>query len=397
MTLAMTADFVKEMLASEGGVLYFPNCDWLFPNGLKIDNVMVTIGNLDIYWYGFLIALGMLLAMIYGYRKLEKWGLEPDRFTDTALVGLIGGIIGARLYYVVFSIDKYMSADGTLNLASVFAIRDGGLAIYGGIIGALIFGCTMAKIRKVRLAPLLDLVGLGLLIGQTLGRWGNFFNQEAFGAKTTLPWGMTSKSILEYLYFNVYYPDANSVVTNRALDMVAHPCFLYESLWCLLGFILLHIYSKHRKFDGEIFIMYIGWYGLGRFWIEGLRTDSLYIPGTEFRVSQVLAGTCVLFAIALYFIFRANVKKNADYKLYVDTDESKELLEMYYAKQKKSKNKTVNADDACETILDPSVMDDTPEEDALAEEAVDEAAEESVEESVEETAEEATEEGLENE
>lgn len=390
MTLAMTSDFVKEMLASDGNTLYFPNCDWLFPNGLKIDNVMVTIGNLDIYWYGFLIALGMLLAMIYAYRRLNKWGLEPDRFTDAALVGLIGGIIGARLYYVVFSLDKYMSADGTLDLASVFAIRDGGLAIYGGIIGALIFGGVMAKIRKVRLAPLLDLVGLGLLIGQTLGRWGNFFNQEAFGAKTTLPWGMTSKSILEHLYYNVYYTDASSIVTNRTLDLVAHPCFLYESLWCLLGFILLHFYSKHRKFDGEIFIMYIGWYGLGRFWIEGLRTDSLYIPGTEFRVSQVLAGTCVLFAIALYFIIRANVKKNPDYKLYVDTDESKELLEQYYAKQKKSKNKTVNADDACETILDPSVMDGESEEDALA----DETAEETV---IEESSEESAEEENENE
>ncbi len=361
MLLAMTQDFVKEMLASEGDVIYFPNCDWLFPNGLKIDNVMFTIGNLDIYWYGFLIALGMLLAMIYGYWKLPKYGLEPDRFTDAALVGLMGGIVGARLYYVIFSIDKYLKVDGTLDVAKILNIRDGGLAIYGGVIGALIFGCLMAKIRKVKIPPLLDLVGLGLLIGQTLGRWGNFFNQEAFGAKTTLPWGMTSKDIVNYLYFNFYYPDNVTIVHNRATEMIAHPCFLYESLWCLLGFIILHLYSKHRKFDGEVFLGYIGWYGLGRFWIEGLRTDSLYIPGTSFRVSQVLAGTCVLFAILLIVIIRLNIKKNPDHKLYVDTDESKAFLQAYYAKQKKSKSKTVNADDTCEAILDPSV--DTEETD----------------------------------
>lgn len=370
MILSMTTDFVKEMLASDGNTLYFPNCDWLFPNGLKLNKVMFTIGNLDIYWYGFLIAMGMLVAMIYAYKRLDKWGLEPDRFTDTVLVGLIGGVLGARLYYVVFSIDKYMSSDGTLNIASILSIRDGGLAIYGGIIGALIFGCLMAKIRKVNIPALLDLVGLGFLIGQSLGRWGNFFNQEAFGSKTTLPWGMASKSIVEHLYYNVYYPDATSIVTNRTLDLVAHPCFLYESLWCLLGFILLHIYSKHRKFDGEVFLMYIGWYGLGRFWIEGLRTDSLYIPGTSFRVSQVLAGTCVLFAIILIVAFRLAVKKNENYKLYVNTDQSKELLEMYYAKQKKSRSKTVNADDECETILDPSLSEENANTNETVEEPI---------------------------
>lgn len=377
----MTTDFVKEMLASDGNTLYFPNCDWLFPNGLKLDNVMFTIGNLDIYWYGFLIAVGMLLAMIYAYKRIDKWGLEPDRFTDTVLVGLIGGIIGARLYYVVFSIDKYISADGTLDIVSILSIRDGGLAIYGGIIGALIFGCLMAKIRKVNIPALLDLVGLGFLIGQSLGRWGNFFNQEAFGSMTTLPWGMTSKTIVEHLYYNVYYPDATSIVTNRAIDLVAHPCFLYESLWCLAGFILLHFYSKHRKFDGEVFLMYIGWYGLGRFWIEGLRTDSLYIPGTSFRVSQVLAGTCVLFAIILILVFRNAVKRSENYKLYVNTDESKELLEIYYAKQKKSRSKTTNANDECETILDQSLIEDESEatDDEAPEEEFEEAPEEPTE------------------
>lgn len=351
MLLSMTADFVRELLDSDGGVIYFPNSG-LFENGIKIDNVMFTIPglNLEIYWYGFLIALGMVLAMIYAYRRVRKFGLEPDRFTDTVLAGFIGGIIGARAYYVVFSLDKYLTDEGTFDLWAALSIRDGGLAIYGGVIGALIFGLLVAKIRKVKIAPLLDLAGLGFLIGQCIGRWGNFFNQEAFGSKTSLPWGMVSKDILNELYF-FYYPENVSVIANRALDMIAHPCFLYESLWCLVGFLALHFYSKHRKFDGEIFLLYIGWYGLGRFWIEGLRTDSLYLVNTEtlkLKVSQLVAGTCVIFAAALLIYMYVTVKKKG-YTLYYATDESKELLRLYDEKNLKSRRKRgKNADDEVE-------------------------------------------------
>ena len=351
MLLSMTADFVRELLDSDGGVIYFPNSG-LFENGIKIDNVMFTIPglNLEIYWYGFLIALGMVLAMIYAYRRVRKFGLEPDRFTDMVLAGFIGGIIGARAYYVVFSLDKYLTDEGTFDLWAALSIRDGGLAIYGGVIGALIFGLLVAKIRKVKIAPLLDLAGLGFLIGQCIGRWGNFFNQEAFGSKTSLPWGMVSKDILNELYF-FYYPENVSVIANRALDMIAHPCFLYESLWCLVGFLALHFYSKHRKFDGEIFLLYIGWYGLGRFWIEGLRTDSLYLVNTEtlkLKVSQLVAGTCVIFAAALLIYMYVTVKKKG-YTFYYATDESKELLRLYDEKNLKSRRKRgKNADDEFE-------------------------------------------------
>lgn len=351
MLLSMTAYFVRELLDSDGGVIYFPNSG-LFENGIKIDNVMFTIPglNLEIYWYGFLIALGMVLAMIYAYRRVRKFGLEPDRFTDTVLAGFIGGIIGARAYYVVFSLDKYLTDEGTFDLWAALSIRDGGLAIYGGVIGALIFGLLVAKIRKVKIAPLLDLAGLGFLIGQCIGRWGNFFNQEAFGSKTSLPWGMVSKDILNELYF-FYYPENVSVIANRALDMIAHPCFLYESLWCLVGFLALHFYSKHRKFDGEIFLLYIGWYGLGRFWIEGLRTDSLYLVNTEtlkLKVSQLVAGTCVIFAAALLIYMYVTVKKKG-YTFYYATDESKELLRLYDEKNLKSRRKRgKNADDEVE-------------------------------------------------
>ena len=351
MLLSMTADFVRELLDSDGGVIYFPNSG-LFENGIKIDNVMFTIPglNLEIYWYGFLIALGMVLAMIYAYRRVRKFGLEPDRFTDMVLAGFIGGIIGARAYYVVFSLDKYLTDEGTFDLWAALSIRDGGLAIYGGVIGALIFGLLVAKIRKVKIAPLLDLAGLGFLIGQCIGRWGNFFNQEAFGSKTSLPWGMVSKDILNELYF-FYYPENVSVIANRALDMIAHPCFLYESLWCLVGFLALHFYSKYRKFDGEIFLLYIGWYGLGRFWIEGLRTDSLYLVNTEtlkLKVSQLVAGTCVIFAAALLIYMYVTVKKKG-YTFYYATDESKELLRLYDEKNLKSRRKRgKNADDEVE-------------------------------------------------
>ena len=302
MLMAMTTDLVRQILDGEDGVLYFPNSG-LFENGLKIDNVMVTIPGttFEIYWYGFLIALGMALAMIYAFTRVKKFGLEPDRFTDTVLAGFIGGIIGARAYYVIFSLDKYMTDDGTFDIVEALSIRDGGLAIYGGVIGALLFGLVVAKIRKVKIGTLLDLAGMGFLIGQCIGRWGNFFNEEAYGSMTTLPWGMTSKKIINELYF-FYYPENVTIVTNRAREMIAHPCFLYESLWCLVGFIALHFYSKHRKFDGELFLLYIGWYGLGRFWIEGLRTDSLYLINNEtmqLKISQLVAGTCVIFALMI--------------------------------------------------------------------------------------------------
>ncbi len=384
----MTQDFVREILETQD-VIYFPYCDWLFPNGLKINNVIFTIpwfgGNsIEIYWYGFLIALGMLLAVVYVTARSRSFGLDNDRVMDVILCGLIGGIIGARAYYVIFSLPHYLTDEGGLDIAAVLRIRDGGLAIYGGVIGALIFGAIVAKMRKVRLLPMLDLAGLGLLIGQSIGRWGNFFNQEAFGSATTLPWGMTSNSIINYLYF-FYYPENTSIITNRATTMVAHPCFLYESLWCIIGFIALHIYSKKfRKFDGEMFLLYIGWYGAGRFWIEALRTDSLYIPGTPFKVSQLVAGTCVLFSVVMLIINYISVKKNG-LRLYCNSDESISLLKLKDEKNKKvdknaelsehilaetetnEESETVPEEDsaeepAAEDMTEPEEKEDTPDE-----------------------------------
>lgn len=307
--------------------IYFPffgEGDNILKNGFKLDRIMFTIPGTDfkIYWYGFLIAVGLLLALIYGFKRMKTTGIDPDRATDAVIGGFIGAVIGARLYYVIFSIENYTNADGSLNFKDIINFRDGGLAIYGGVIGAILVGGIIAKIRKLKVTALLDIAGPCFLIGQSVGRWGNFFNHEAFGSNTTLPWGMMSNRTIEYLASN--YDSIEGKVDNF---LPVHPCFLYESLWCAIGFVLLHLYLKHRKFDGEVFLMYIGWYGLGRFFIEGLRTDSLYFG--QIRVSQLIAGTCVLASLLLIVVFRSMVKRNSDYKLYCETDISKEQLAEY--------------------------------------------------------------------
>lgn len=270
-------------------------------------NTAFSVFGFEIKWYGILIALGMLLAMIYCFRRMKEFGLDGDRAVDAVLAGLIAGLAGARVYYIIFDPDK--------TLADFFQIRSGGLAIYGGLIGAVLAGGLVARLRKVRLLPLLDVASLGFLIGQCIGRWGNFANKEAFGSATDLPWGMATGSVQRVL---------GASVSETAL--LAHPCFLYESIWCLIGFILLHFYSRHRKFDGEVFLMYTAWYGLGRFFIEGLRTDSLYLG--LIRVSQLLAGLCFAVSVVLILIIRAHYKHSGEAAvLYRDSEESKELLQ----------------------------------------------------------------------
>lgn len=247
---------------------------------LTIQRAAFSIGSFHIYWYGILIAAGFLLAVFYAMKSARKFGLDPDKLMNCILVGILCGIVGARLYFVLFYPgDMYLR-----NPSEIWKIHDGGLAIYGGIIGGLLGGCITAKICRQKITSLLDIASLGFLIGQSIGRWGNFINQEAFGVQTDLPWGMASEN--------------TSFVT-------VHPCFLYESMWCLLGFILLHFFSrKLRRYDGQVFLLYLLWYGIERFFVEGLRTDSLLLPGTLLRVSQVLAGTLVIFSIALLVIFR---------------------------------------------------------------------------------------------
>lgn len=277
-------------------IVQFPGLGWEF----EINNVLVQIGGFRIYWYGFIIACGLLLALLFGFRNARRFGINTDRMTDVIIVAVICGVVGARAYYVIFSPYHYTSLWQMINL------RDGGLAIYGGIIGGFLGGLLMCRARKVPVLPMFDVAAMGYLIGQGIGRWGNFFNQEAFGINTTLPWGMYSASTHNYLMSVRGTLAQQGVTVDPSLPV--HPTFLYESLWCLLGFLLLRLYMKHRRFNGEIFLFYIIWYGTGRFFFEGLRTDSLMTPLFNLRVSQLLALASVAVALAAWAVLRRRFK-----------------------------------------------------------------------------------------
>ena len=252
-------------------------------NDLPINRVAFSIGSFNVYWYGILIATGLLLAVLYAYFNAHRYDVDRNKLIDCVIVGIITSIIGARLYYVAFKWD-YFSA----HPAEIIDIRDGGIAIYGSIIGALIGGLTMAKIRKMKFLPILDITMTGFLIGQALGRWGNFFNQEAFGTPTD----------------NIF-----RMVSENTGGIGVHPCFLYESVWCALGFVFLFIFNRRfQKYHGQVFYLYLVWYGFERMIVEGLRTDSLYLPfqvfGYDVRVSQALSAILMIAGIVLLIVNR---------------------------------------------------------------------------------------------
>ena len=261
----------------------------------KINPVAFSIGTYDVRWYGIIITCGMLLALAYAYFSAKRFNVEWDTLFDCVLVGIVTGIIGARLFFVLFSLDKYIN-----NPLDIFKIHEGGLAIYGGIIGGFIGGVIVAKVKKAKILPILVGGVLGFLIGQGIGRWGNFFNQEAFGTTTDLPWRMVSE--------------------NTGLVGV-HPCFLYESLWCLLGFVLIHFLSKKfQKYPGQVLYAYLVWYGFERMIVEGLRTDSLMLPFWGLRVSQVISALILIFGIIMLI-----VNRNKEDEFYDDYRRKKSL------------------------------------------------------------------------
>lgn len=271
----------------------FPALGWKF----AIDDTLVSFslfGNeFTVKWYGVIIALGFLLAVTYGLKRARSFDIDPDRMIDVVLVCTVIGFAAARLYYVLFSEDR---ASYFADPITILYIWEGGIGIYGGIIGAFLSGVLMCKLRKVDLAPMMDLAALGFLIGQGIGRWGNFFNQEAFGGNTTLPWGMSGNVIQSGA-------NTNAIVENFDPSLPVHPTFLYESLWCLLGFVLLHVLSKKAyKFKGQIFSLYLTWYGIGRFFIELTRTDSLMMG--KMKVSCFVAVLTVLLGLMLYMVFQ---------------------------------------------------------------------------------------------
>ncbi|MBE6774842.1 MAG: prolipoprotein diacylglyceryl transferase [Ruminococcaceae bacterium] len=256
---------------------------------------VLDLGFTQVRWYGAIIAFGFLLAVLLGGRIAHLWKINLDKMIDVLIFGTVGGIIGARAYYVAFEWDYYSQ-----HLSEIYKIWEGGLAIYGGIIGGLLAAYVVCRAEKINFYNLLDMGGISLLVGQGIGRWGNYANQEAFGAFTYKNFGMMSDTVAAYIQrpdVAVQYGLENVENIPQYIadnNLYVHPTFFYESVWCLLGVLVLYIVmKKYRKFSGEMFLIYGIWYGLERAVVEGLRSDSLYIGNTGLRVSQVLSVVIV--------------------------------------------------------------------------------------------------------
>ncbi len=268
-----------------------------------INRVAFAIGSFNIYWYGILIALGLLLGVWYAQKNASKVGLTDDNVLDIVIVCTVIGVFSGRLFYVLFADDYEIHS-----LKEFFNLRGGGTAFYGVLLGSLLSCIIVCKIRKIRLLPFLDLLGLGLLIGQCIGRWGNFFNQELFGTNTSLPWAMYSDTISRYVARN-----ASTLYSQHGIvlsDAPVHPTFLYESLWCLIGFLLLSRLLDKRRFDGEVFLKYLVWNGIGRAVIEQLRTDALFLG--RIRISQFVCSLLALTAFVALIMIRSTIRRLND-------------------------------------------------------------------------------------
>ena len=289
---------------SDFTVVYFAGIE----RGFSVPSVLADFSflgiDVQIKFYGAIIAFGFLLAVLFGGRMAYKWKMSLDKLIDVLIYGTVAAIIGARLYYVFSKWDYYGS-----HLSEIPKIWEGGLAIYGGIIAGVLAAFVVCKVRKMNFWNLLDIASMSLLIGQGIGRWGNFTNQEAFGTNTDLPWGMWSEKVADYINSNQAFFEANGFSVSA--DQYVHPTFLYESVWCLLGFFVLYIITrKARIFSGQIALCYGVWYGVERMVVEGLRTDSLYIAGTTIRVSQALSAAIALVCAALLVVLLIKFKKN---------------------------------------------------------------------------------------
>ena len=266
--------------------------DWF-----EVDSVAFSIGNIDIAWYAIIITLGMICAVAYTIFRANQVGISVDTIIDYALIVIPSGVIGARLYYVLTKLDSFDTFLDVIN------IRNGGLAIYGGIIAGAIAVFAVSKYKKIPFLVLADCCTPGIILAQSIGRWGNFMNGEAFGAETDLFIRMGLDNIL-----------------TGFTESYVHPTFLYESLWNIIGVVLINLFYKHRRYDGQVFLMVFGWYGLGRAFIEGLRQDSLYttIFSWTFRTSQVLA-VVILISCASILIY--NLIKKTKKPLYQHIEE----------------------------------------------------------------------------
>lgn len=278
-----------------------------FPNlGIHFQNVPwnFTIFGFTIAYYGVFIGIGVMAGILTAAAVAKKSGQNPDDYWDFAIWAVLFSVIGARIYYVIFSWDDYKD-----NLLEIFKLRNGGLAIYGGIIAAFITLFVWCKRHKKNALLFGDTAMPGLILGQAIGRWGNFMNREVFGEYTdglfAMQIPMSSVRDRSDITENIL-----SHVPEGANYISVHPTFLYESMWNLFIFFVLLIYWKHKKFEGEICLLYLGGYGLGRFFIEGIRTDTLFIPGTTIPVSQVVAIVLVVFSVVTDVVVRIRLKKN---------------------------------------------------------------------------------------
>lgn len=273
---------------------------WFVNLGIKIYNlpkVAVRIFGFDIYWYAVLITFGIAMGLFYAVREAKRTGQNPEDYIDFFFVAFICAYIGARLYFVIFAWDNYKH-----DLISIFAVRSGGLAIYGGVIGGVLAAYFYGKHKKINFGILADTAAPGLILGQAIGRWGNFFNREVFGGYTESLFALRYKvSEVNIIPASV----AEKIINISGVDYIqVQPTFLYESLWNILIFILLNILKKHKKFDGEILLFYFVGYGIGRFFIEGIRTDQLFLFGTTIPVSQLLSAMLLIFSAVFIFIKR---------------------------------------------------------------------------------------------
>lgn len=287
----------------------FPKLGWTIPLHRELLSFTLFGREITIYWYSVMIVIGLLLALWYGFRHAKSFGIKTDPMIDVVMVCVLFGVVGARLYYVLFSAERAAYFADPLSILKVW---EGGLAIYGGVITAFLTGLWMCPLRKVSTLRMYDLASIGFLIGQAVGRWGNFFNQEAFGGNTALPWGMTGDLIRHNKNWELIYDRLEPV----------HPTFLYESLWCILGLVLLHIVSKKAyKFGGQLFTMYLMWYGTGRFFIEMLRTDSLMVG--KLPISCVVAAAAVIGGAVLFFVLK-NREDRLPKDLFKDSEEEEQ-------------------------------------------------------------------------
>lgn len=349
----------------------------LFDFAFRFSPVAFTVFGKDVFWYGIIITVGIILAVLYAFMRAKQSGIKPDHMYDYSIFTIIFGIIGARTYYVLSELDSYNS------FMDAIAIWKGGLAIYGGVIGGICALIVTALVKKHKPLRILDCAAPATMIGQMIGRWGNYMNQEAFGCNTDLPWGMRSfvyaphdgvrmQGTVEYLSSH------KSLLMQKNPDLIidpqgyVHPTFLYESLWNLLGFILINIFYKKKKFDGAILFAYLGWYGLGRLFIEGLRTDSLYLGSTNIRLSQLVALICIVLSVFALVWGTVRAKAAGVTTLYTKTENGKWMMTDALCAEESTEEAEETDAEAEESEADEEYVSDEDDEAELTDENEDE-------------------------